>query len=51
MDRFVEHPVIGICFLSGKVGATIGFAVEGFGPAEAGIDAAHFGAVFVEQQF
>jgi hypothetical protein len=32
------------------VGSAIGFAIEGFGPA-ARIDAAHFVAIFVEEEF
>ena len=41
--------MVGIGFFGGVVGAAVGFAVEGFSPAEAGIDAAHFGAVFVKE--
>ena len=48
MDRFVEHPVIGIDFGSRKIGAAVGFAVEGLGPAQVGIDLPELGPVFEE---
>lgn len=45
MDRFVQHPVIGIDLRGGEIGAAVRLSVEGLHPAQPSVHPAKLGSV------